>query len=115
MCSITKSIFIFSLFIFLWACGSQKLQVPAAQAFSSTFTSIRDRILIPRCANCHGGIISHKVLLAENKMTIVPGDAANSRLYTVIESGEMPKYGQRLTDEEISAIQNWIEQGAKND
>ncbi len=46
---------------------------------------------------------------------IVPGDAAGSRLYRLVSGREkpaMPMDGAKLTDEQVSAIKNWIEQGA---
>jgi uncharacterized membrane protein len=112
---LAKTICISILFIIFFGCGSENLQLPADVAFPPTFTNIRNRILIPRCANCHSGVVSHKVLLATEKMAIVPGNSAESTLYQKIESGEMPKYGQKLTDEEMEAIKSWIDNGAKND
>lgn len=104
----------------LWsACGSQQAEIPLKAAFPPTFTMIRNRIFIPRCVVCHSGIVSHKVLLTsqsdQNQKFLVPGNAANSRLYTSLVSGKMPQYGQKLTDAELTAVREWITAGALDD
>jgi hypothetical protein len=51
----------------------------------------------------------------ERGPAMVPGNAAESRLYRLIagkEKPSMPMDGTKLTDEQIRAIQDWIEQGA---
>lgn len=118
MSGLSKSVSLVSLMGLLWGCGSQELQVPTAEAFPPTFTSIRDRILIPRCANCHSGVVSHSILLSESgskEPSIVVGDAEGSNFYKAIESGKMPQYGEKLTEEEVAAVKAWIDAGAKND
>ncbi len=97
--------------IFLSACGSRELSPHTSSevAFPAQFSSIRDRILIPKCINCHEELSSHKELL---QGLVVPGKPASSELYEVISSGFMPPYSDQLLDEEKDAIRVWIEKGA---
>lgn len=55
---------------------------------------------------------SRKLLLGK---WVVPGDAAGSELFSAIDGGSMPPYGNKLLDEEIEAVRLWIEAGAPND
>jgi hypothetical protein len=41
-------------------------------------------------------------------------NASNSNLYIEVASGQMPKAGGKLSDYNISLIQKWIQQKAKN-
>lgn len=102
------------LIFILNSCGSRELKsgVTREEAFPANFTDIRERILIPRCANCHGIVESHKLLLEKY---VVPGNAKASELWEVVEGGSMPPYSGKLLDEEIEAIAAWIDAGAKND
>ena len=95
------------------SCGDRKIKSNSNQgeAFPATFSEIRDRILIPHCANCHESVISHSLLV---KQFVKVSDATDSELYEVVESGEMP-ISYDLLDEEIVAIKTWIDNGAKND
>lgn len=102
------------------SCGSEKLEVAESEMVQPTFSSIRDRIFIPRCAMCHSGIVSHSLLTSsstskENSTRIVAGDAQNSDLYQQILGGGMPQYGDKLKDYEIKAVKDWIDRGAMDD
>ena len=46
---------------------------------------------------------------------VVAGHPEKSSLFEEIDSGGMPKYGGKLTDEEIAAVKTSIEKGALND
>lgn len=48
-----------------------------------------------------------------NRNYIVPGSAESSLLYQLVSTGEMPKNGQALRSDEVSAIYEWIQAGAK--
>ncbi len=116
MSFLSKSTYI-SFFIIFVSCGSEKLNVSTTEAFQPSYSSIRDRIFVPRCVNCHSGIVSHKVLLAsqEGETMIVPGNAEKSKLYTSVRDHKMPQYGQKLSDAEVNVIKAWIDSGAKDD
>jgi len=77
------------------------------------------------CWKCHGAAMQLSRLDLRTRETalkggdhgpsIVPGNAAESRLFRLVSGGEkpaMPMDGTKLTGEQISAIKSWIEQGA---
>ncbi|MBI4732221.1 MAG: c-type cytochrome [Chloroflexi bacterium] len=79
-------------------------------------------ILKANCTRCHGTsrqsadlrLNTYDNLLAgsEGGPVIVPGDSTNSLLVELIVSGEMPKKGDKLPDQEIQIISDWINTGA---
>jgi mono/diheme cytochrome c family protein len=79
-------------------------------------------ILQNSCWKCHGGdktekgfdVGSYATLMAgsEKGAMVVPGDAANSKFYTLIEQGKMPKRADKLPDDQIQLIRDWVNQGA---
>jgi hypothetical protein len=77
------------------------------------------------CLNCHGSSVQSSRLnlsTLEGALTggargsaIVPGRAEDSRLYRMVaglDKPAMPLGGKKLTDGQIAAIKNWIDQGA---
>ncbi len=87
-------------------------------------------ILNKKCLRCHGGIKKQggfSLLFEEEafantesgKPAIIPGNAKKSELVKRISSDDtdlrMPQEGTPCTDEEISLISQWIDQGAKWD
>lgn len=81
-------------------------------------------ILQANCTRCHGtsrqsadlklNTYANLMTGSENGPVVVPGDAANSSLVELIVSGEMPKRADRLSDEEIQIITDWVNAGAPN-
>lgn len=81
-------------------------------------------LLISKCGRCHindsKGMFSMSTFASlikgprEGKV-IFPGDAGGSRLIEVIESGDMPRGGLKVTAEELTILKNWITEGAKFD
>lgn len=83
-------------------------------------------VLVKRCLECHNasdrqgelylGTREAALKGGESGAAIVPGTASESLLYQKVEAGEMPpeKEGKsnRLSQEEVAAIQAWIEAGA---
>ncbi len=81
-------------------------------------------LLVEKCGRCHvansRGKFSMATFDALKKGTpdgpvIVPGKSSASRMIEVLDSGEMPKGGQKLSKAEIAAISKWIDEGAKFD
>ena len=77
-------------------------------------------IIVAKCGKCHVsnargsyGIGSFEALMKSGSIT--PNDPASSNFIEVIESGEMPKGGQKVRAEELNTLKNWIAQGAKFD
>src|SRR5277367_4505906 len=96
----------------------------AQTAKDVSFTNDVAPILSKNCAQCHaqspgmGNFDLHSRDAALKGGThgaaIVPGDAANSRLYQQLTGAQKPQMplGGKLTDQEISVIKNWIAAGA---
>ena len=85
-----------------------------------------------RCARCHGGkneegevvaevsliVIDYERLMlgSEFGSVITAGDPADSWLLEMITEGDMPPEGEgdKVPEEEIAVIRQWIAEGAKN-
>lgn len=77
-----------------------------------------------KCIKCHGvestkeglDMQTYENLMAgsRNGSVITPGNADVSELVRLIVRGKMPNRGQKLSDEEIQLITDWINQGALN-
>lgn len=77
-------------------------------------------IIVAKCGKCHVasskgkyGIASYDALMASD--SISPNDPTDSSFIEVIESGEMPKGGLKVSDEELATLKKWISEGAKYD
>ncbi|MEZ6148626.1 MAG: hypothetical protein R3C09_00770 [Pirellulaceae bacterium] len=96
----------------------------AAKGTEASFTSDIAPWLINTCGNCHiakrsgeFSMASFESLMAgANGATVVfPGSARSSRLVDVIESGDMPRGGGKVSAEQLAALKSWIDEGAKFD
>lgn len=78
-----------------------------------------------KCVKCHGGsdgekgdlnLTSHAKLMqgGEDGQVVMPGDAANSMLWKLVDEGKMPRRQPRLPQEQIDMIAAWINQGAQD-
>lgn len=82
-------------------------------------------MLSSKCGSCHingsrGGfsLASYRDLMRgsrEGGRVIVPGDGATSLITELIQSGDMPRGGGRVTPQELNKLVMWITQGAKFD
>ncbi len=80
--------------------------------------------LISACGNCHINNRRGEFSLASfaelmkgppEGTVIFAGQAAGSRIVEVIESGDMPRGGGKVTPEQLASLKNWIAAGAKFD
>ena len=112
--------------------ASQAVEPDAAQSATQSplkvdFASQIQPILARRCFACHGPdhaesglrLTDRDAALAvadSGEPSIVPGDAAASalvaRIISLDEGEQMPPEGDRLSDAEVEAIRQWIDQGA---
>lgn len=103
----------------LAACEYAKIvpDVPSPSTPVSFATDIQS-IFNAKCVGCHkpGGPMpdllasgSYQSLMSNN--LVVAGNAANSILYQKVSAGSMSGYPDAT---EVALIQNWINQGAKN-
>jgi mono/diheme cytochrome c family protein len=77
---------------------------------NATYTYISRNITQPKCASCHGSYGTYTGL----RGLVRPGNPAGSVLYTITNSGEMPRGGAKLSATELKAIYDWIAAGALN-
>jgi mono/diheme cytochrome c family protein len=96
----------------------------AAIAEKTSFTKQIVPILVSRCGKCHvdsarGGfsMVSYAKLIEGGKDGIVvqAGSGKGSRIYEVIESGDMPRGGGTVLPEELALLVRWIDEGAPFD
>ena len=93
---------------------------PAAEMEAVSFVKDVAFILNSKCGNCH---VNQKrgnfSLVNFNDIStgggIIQGDPATSRLVEVIETGEMPKGGGKVSKAELEVLKNWIAAGGKYD
>lgn len=79
-------------------------------------------LLTEKCGGCHAngqtkgglGVISDLERLIVQGY-VEPGDSAGSKLYKVVESGQMPQGGEPLDQAELAAISSWIDTCAEID
>lgn len=89
----------------------------------ATYASIREKILVPKCIDCHSGpnsphgldLSSYSKVLDQSHFPplVVPGKPEQSSLYSSVSSGKMPKNSASLSSEELDAISTWIKNGAR--
>lgn len=81
-------------------------------------------ILMAKCGNCHvrqaRGMFSMESFETLMKgpdagVVIFAKDAAGSRLIEVIEEGDMPRGGLKVTNIELAVLKKWIDEGAEYD
>ena len=77
-------------------------------------------ILNAKCGNCHvdqnRGQFSMATFNALDRSTMIAyGLPDDSRIVEVIESGDMPRGGLTVAEEELQILKRWIQQGAKFD
>ena len=83
--------------------GQSPQQKKSESSHAVSFTNQVSPIIVAKCGNCHVanskgqyGIASYDALIKGASVT--PGDPADSQFIEVIESGEMPKGGLKVTD-----------------
>lgn len=103
------------------------LPLVTARGEQRTLTFEKDvrPIFKTHCTHCHGeeekpeGGIDLRLrrfmdkTLKGGEQVLVPGQPSKSELVAVIRSGDMPKKGKQVSEEELAIIEQWIAQGAK--
>lgn len=81
-------------------------------------------LLVSKCGRCHVTDRKGQFAMATFAelmkgppagVVVFPGDAVGSRLIEVIESGDMPRGGGKLTAQEFDLLKKWITEGARFD
>lgn len=96
--------------------GGEATSLSPGQALNFSF--IRSTVIAPNCFQCHlgsggeGGLdLSTYSALVSNQLFIV-GDPEHSDLFTQINTGQMPFGSAKLSNNQIQAVRDWIQQGA---
>jgi mono/diheme cytochrome c family protein len=117
------SLSILVLAIFISACGSNQ---PANTATSAPVSFANDvaPIFNNRCIQCHSGaqasgqldLSSYAAIMAggRNGAVISPGNISQSSLISLIQSGQMPRSGAKLTSDQIKILEDWVTAGAQD-
>lgn len=89
-----------------------------------SFTSQVAPLLVNKCGRCHIDKAEGKFSIttfaalqkgAEGGPVILPRNSKGSRIIEVIESGDMPRGGTKVTKEELAMLAKWIDEGGVND
>ncbi|MEM1304815.1 MAG: c-type cytochrome domain-containing protein, partial [Planctomycetota bacterium] len=82
-------------------------------------------MLAAKCGGCHidsergaFSLANYELLMRGSRVAgrvITPGDSRGSVIVDLIESGDMPRGGGRVTPAELQALTTWINEGAKFD
>lgn len=89
-----------------------------------SFTKDVAPIIVSRCGRCHVTaargmfqMTDYEQLMKGNAdgVVVMPGKADGSRIIEVIASGDMPRGGGKVEDEELAKLKTWITEGAKFD
>ena len=107
-----RLLFLFSLFVFS-SCTYH--EISPCETTAPTFSDCVKPIFEQNCMGCHSMGNPDEIMALTNYQEI-QNQVING---TVIESlkrevGFMPKYGERLSEEEIVIIENWKNNGAPN-
>ncbi|MCI0748274.1 MAG: hypothetical protein L0Y58_22955, partial [Verrucomicrobia subdivision 3 bacterium] len=97
--------------------------VVCARAASPSFEKDIRPILKAHCFDCHGegeklkggvDLRLRRLMLAggDNGPVLVPGKPDKSLLFTLVQTGEMPRREKKLTADQIALIKKWIAAGA---
>ena len=80
--------------------------------------------LVAQCGNCHinnkrgkFAMVTFNELMQgiDGRKVVSPGGSKGSRIVEVIESGDMPRSGAKVSPENFAKLQKWIDEGAKFD
>ena len=80
--------------------------------------------LVEQCSRCHitaerGGLslATFTALIKGSKGGVVlfPGDPIGSRLVEAVETGDMPRSGNKVSPENLAKLKQWVKEGAKFD
>lgn len=90
---------------------------PTPIPLAGTFASISANILMPKCVACHSATVAKGGVRLDSYLQVMKyvskTQPAESKLYTIIKSGEMPTPPTPwLNSAELSAILAWIGAGA---
>lgn len=68
------------------------------------FSIVKDKIFTPQCLQCHSWANNETEVIKR----IIPGNPANSSLFKIVKSGQMPQSKPRLTDQSLTLLEQYI-------
>ncbi len=109
------------------------LRIDAGTQDVGMFATIQQDVFDRTCVACHGEgrwldlsagasyrtLVNQPSSVFEGRMRVLPGDAAESVLYTILTTGESADLGTdhqtqfTLSEEQFALIEDWIDDGAK--
>lgn len=105
--------------------GEAKPATPNAPATGGvSFVKQVAPMLVAKCGRCHIDRSQGKFSMAtfaalakgsEAGRVIFPKDGKSSRIVELIEQGDMPRSGAKVTAQELAMLTKWIDEGAKFD
>jgi hypothetical protein len=108
-----------SLLVLLAGCSYTRKNSNYSSTASVTpnFSSINSTVIQPKCMPCHqpGGGTHDFSSYSGVMLQVNPGSPDGSTFYKVLEAGSMPVDRPMLSDDEILAVYQWIQNGAQND
>jgi mono/diheme cytochrome c family protein len=91
----------------------------AGDADASYFADQVAPILVQKCGRCHidtrrgqFGMATIETITQDLRL-VSPGKPDESLLFTIVESGEMPRGRNKLTPDELNVIRQWVESGGE--
>ncbi len=119
---IMSSVMLIGLFSMHW----EKEKSGASTRHHLSYEADIQPLFVEKCGKCHDSdpsgdlkVITYEGLMAggEHGKVIVPGKAQESSLYLKLTSNppfgkQMPKKGDKLTDEQLKLVADWIDEGA---
>jgi mono/diheme cytochrome c family protein len=104
--------------------GSMEEKKKGSESTGVSFTRDLAPWLVSQCGRCHvsesRGRFSMATFEALMKGTrdgvvLLPGDPVGSRFVEVIETGDMPRGGGKVSPENLAKLKQWVTEGAKFD
>lgn len=84
---------------------------------AATYANVQSLVIGPLCVSCHGPSVARGGVRLDSytqlKKYVKAGSASSSKLYTIIDSGEMPPSGSP-TSAQMQILTDWIQGGALN-
>ena len=108
----------FLILFWIGGCGYRDFKtmtLSGAAQVTPTFSSISEKILLPKCVQCHDSRRRNFSTYAGIINDVEAYRPEESELDEVVQEGSMPIGIPVLSDDEVIAIYLWIQNGAKND
>ena len=112
------------LVFFLSSCSSNNQPTTSGTITPVSYANDVAPIFEQNCLQCHSGsqpsgrldLSSYAGIMAGGGtgQVVNPDDAGGSLLVSMVRSGQMPKVGTKLTPDQVTILENWINSGAKD-